>query len=427
MNTINYHTLFLQNTFHMLSLTKGINKLEMKNMHMENNSELVHYFSKSRNHIKTTEKSYRIIINQYANFNGLTMAELLDEAEDEEKQKIRWKDRKLKKRLIDYRAFLYDKYTYSTAKSRFSRLCSFYRHFEIEIHDLPKISTINVEKTHMGFKDLPTKDILKKALKISSPLIRAIILFMSSSGTARVDAMNLTIQSFINATNNAFVSYHNSNDIYDVLNELKGKEDIVPIFEITRQKTNKFYYTCCSPEAVSEIVDYLASRSTVLKPESPLFDIGVGKFIDSFRHINDTLGLGRLSNGNRRFTSHMLRKFHSTSLWNEKVSTEIVDALQGRGKDQTHSSYFYENPLKLREIYIENMACLTINVDVTKLDFKSDEFKKLENENELLKEENEKYKQVVENIDDRIERKIQEAMAVSSPGLSDEEFEELFS
>ena len=90
---------------------------------MDTNYELVHYFSKSRNHIKNTEKSYHIIINQYAKFNQLSMAELLEEAEEEEKQKIRWKDRTLKKRLIDYRAFLYDKYAYSTAKSRFSRLC----------------------------------------------------------------------------------------------------------------------------------------------------------------------------------------------------------------------------------------------------------------------------------------------------------------
>ena len=394
---------------------------------MSSNYDLVHYFSKSRNHIKNTEKSYHIIINQYAKFHGLTMQELLDEAEEEEKQKIRWKDRTLKKRLMDYRAFLYDKYAYSTAKSRFSRLCSFYQHFEIEIHNLPKISNINVDKTHMGFKDLPTKEILKKALKISEPLIRAILLFMSSSGSARVDTLNLTIQSFINATNNEYISYHNSDDIYDVLNELKDRNDVVPIFEITRQKTNKFYYTCCSPEAVTEIVDYLASRTTKLKPESPLFDLGKGKFIDSFRNINDTLGLGRLSNGNRRFTSHMLRKFHSTMLWNEKVSTDIVDALQGRGKDQTHSSYFYENPLKLREIYIEHLNCLTINADVSNINFKSEEYIKLENENEILREENEKYKQVVESIDERIEMKIQQALAVTDDHLSAEEFDDLFS
>ena len=396
-------------------------------MNMSSNYDLVHYFSKSRNHIKNTEKSYHIIINQYAKFHGLTMQELLDEAEEEEKQKIRWKDRTLKKRLMDYRAFLYDKYAYSTAKSRFSRLCSFYQHFEIEIHNLPKISNINVDKTHMGFKDLPTKEILKKALKISEPLIRAILLFMSSSGSARVDTLNLTIQSFINATNNEYISYHNSDDIYDVLNELKDRNDVVPIFEITRQKTNKYYYTCCSPEAVTEIVDYLASRTTKLKPESPLFDLGKGKFIDSFRNINDTLGLGRLSNGNRRFTSHMLRKFHSTMLWNEKVSTDIVDALQGRGKDQTHSSYFYENPLKLREIYIEHLNCLTINADVSNINFKSEEYIKLENENEILREENEKYKQVVESIDERIEMKIQQALAVTDDHLSAEEFDDLFS
>ena len=74
----------------------------------------------------------------------------------------------------------------------------------------------------------------------------------------------------------------------------------------------------------------------------------------------------------------MLRKFHSTTLWNEKVSKELVDALQGRGQDQTHASYFYENPLKLREIYIENMHHLCINWDVTNIDLKSPEYMQLE-------------------------------------------------
>ena len=82
----------------------------------------------------------------------------------------------------------------------------------------------------------------------------------------------------------------------------------------------------------------------------------------------------------------MLRKFHSTTLWNEKVSKEVVDALQGRGKDQTHSSYFYENPLKLREIYIENMQYLCINWDIANVDIKSPEYMELEKENNELRD-----------------------------------------
>ena len=129
--------------------------------------------------------------------------------------------------------------------------------------------------------------------------------------------------------------------------------------------------------------------------------------------------MGKLENGRRRFTSHMLRKFHSTQLYSEKVSVEIVDALQGRGKDQTHSSYFYENPLKLKEIYIEHLDAVTIDWDVNTIDLKSPEYIQLESENKELREENVKYKDIVENIDERIEAKIHDALSKGGDDLDD--------
>ena len=334
----------------------------------------------------------------------MSMVELLQEAEAEEEAGIRWKHRTLKKRLIEYRAYLYDNYAYSSARSRISKIMAFYKHFEIEIHPLPKIAEINVEKTHMGFKDLPDREIIKKALKISDPVTRAMILYMSSSGSARAETRNLTIQDFIDSTNNKFISYHNSNDIYEVIRELKDHDDIVPIFHLKRQKTNKFYYTFCTPEAVAEIITYLASRPKKLKPTDPLFDVGYTKFNECFQHTNDKLGLGRLENGRRKFTSHMLRKFHSTTLWNEKVPAEVVDALQGRGKDQTHASYFYENPLKLREIYIENMQHICINWDITNIDLKSPEYQKLEAKYKEKEDEIKEMKETLSQMDDVLAR-----------------------
>ena len=374
-------------------------------MEIQTDHDLINYFAKTRNLQKNTKRSYTIYIKQYSNYHNKTMIELIQEAEQEEEQGIRWKHRTLRKRLLEFRAYLYDNYAYSSAKSRFSKILTVYKHFEIEIHSLPKISTINVEKSHMGFKDLPDREIIKKALKISEPVARAIFLYMSSSGSARAETRSLTIQDFIDATNNEFVSYHQSNDIYEVINELKEHDDIVPIFHLKRQKTNKYYYTFCTPEAVNEIIAYLSSRTTKMKPDDPLFDVGFTKFNECFQKANDRLGLGKLENGKRRFTSHMLRKFHSTTLWNEKVSKEVVDALQGRGKDQTHASYFYENPMKLREIYIENMQHICINWDITNVDFKSPEYLKLEkqyNEKESQVEDMEKRLSKVERLFDNV-------------------------
>lgn len=364
-------------------------------MNMKTDAELITYFSKTRKLHPNTETSYRIYIKQYSEYNNMSMIELLQEAEDEEEAGIRWKHRTLKKRLIEFRAYLYDNYAYETAKSRFGKLLAFYRHFEIEIHQLPKISTINIEKTHMGFNDLPDKEIIKKALKISNPLMRAIILFMTSSGCARAETRSLTIHDFITATKD----YHNTEDIYEVINVLKNRDDVIPTFYLKRPKTNKYFYTFCSPEATSEIINYLASRTHKLKNEDKLFDISEQMFILHFKTINNKLGLGKLENGRGKFTSHMLRKFHSTQLYNERVSKELVDSLQGRGKDQVHSSYFWENPEKLREVYVENLNCLTINLDVNNLDIKSPEFLKLENENNSLRDELSKMDEIMERLE----------------------------
>ena len=102
----------------------------------------------------------------------------------------------------------------STAKMMFSKILTIYKHYEIEIHDLPKLS---VKKGHQNppitFNDLPDKEIIKKALDISKPRMRAIILFISSSGCGRSETVNLTIQDFINATSD----YHHNTEIYNVL------------------------------------------------------------------------------------------------------------------------------------------------------------------------------------------------------------------
>jgi len=82
---------------------------------------------------------------------------------------------------LGFRAYLYEKHACSTTKSIFSKLLAFYRHLEIEICPLFPISTKNIDEVAISFKDLPDKNIIKKALKISIPLMKSIILFMSSS------------------------------------------------------------------------------------------------------------------------------------------------------------------------------------------------------------------------------------------------------
>ncbi|AMK15263.1 tyrosine-type recombinase/integrase [Methanobrevibacter olleyae] len=320
--------------------------------------KLLDDLSKSRNLSSKTRQGYLNAINVYVLFNKKSFRDLLNEAEREEESGIRWKKRKLKQRLIDFRIYLQEKYLVSTAKVYFQRIISLYNHFEIEIHKLPPLSTKsgNIPKP-ITFEDLPTKEIIKNAVEIANPIMKSIILFMSSSGCARRETLNLTIQDFIDATQ----EYHNKNNIKDILNDLKDKDDLIPIFRIRRQKTNKFYFTFCSPEASKEIINYLFNQND-LKNTDKLFDINLYYLNKYFMEINDKLNLGKVGPYNK-FRSHMLRKFHASTLYNTQngLSLEEIDALQGRKKDSTHSSYFMENPYKLKKKYQDSLDAIIIS------------------------------------------------------------------
>ena len=224
---------------------------------------------------------------------------------------------------------------------------------------------------------------------------------MSSSGCARMETLNLTIGDFVKATED----YHRSNDIYEVLRRLKNNQTIVPLFYLRRQKTNKYYYTCCSPEATTEIINYLLSEQRYLQPDSPLFKINDQEFLKRFRSINNQLGLGKVGH-NIRFRSHMLRKFHASQLRESGLDMDTIDALQGRAKTEVRQSYFFDNPENIRESYIGHMDCLTINLDVNSIDIKSPEYVKLENENKSyqsqMDELNGKLDFIMQHIDEDI-------------------------
>ena len=361
-----------------------------------NNKTLIEEFVKARRLKKGTQEQYFIALNFYSRFQEKPLSELLKEADQEEEQGIRWKNRKLKQRLINYRNHLYENYVKSTAELKFALIKTFYKHYEIEIHDLPSVNKKNIKLSEpLKFKDLPDKELIKKALKIANPLMRAIILFMSSSGCARAETLSLTIQDYLDATK----EYHNTNDIQEAV-KLMHDKDIIPTFYLKRIKTNKYYFTFCSPEANKEIINYLLLREDLDNSkldELHLFKCNVAYFERHFAKINNTLDLGKIGAHNK-FKSHILRKFHATNLYNDKMSLEEIDALQGRGKDLTHSSYFTEDPTKLKEKYIEHLDCLTINMDVNQLDIKSPEFIQLENENTTLKDELTKMDDIMERL-----------------------------
>lgn len=305
------------------------------------NQRLIHKISKERNLKQSTISGYESSLNKYSEFHNQSLEFLLDEAVEEEKNLVPLKERKIKTRLMDFRKYLYESnLSAKTSRTYFSKVLVFYRHFEVEIPNLPEAQR---EKEYESeYRDLPTKEDIAKAIEISDSLMKAIILFMSSSGTARAETLSLSIEDFIKATGD----YHKSDDINDVINKLSKKDNIIPTFYLKRIKTNKYYYTYCSFEATTYILNYLKTRKN-LKNSDKLFDITESTLTLKFRQINDEMKWG-YKGKYRFFRSHTLRKFHASNI---QLSIEYIDALQGRGKSEIHETYIKENPEKLKKIY----------------------------------------------------------------------------
>ena len=344
--------------------------------------EIIKQFGKDRNIKYETLRNYQIYLQEYSMQQDKTLTELLNEAETEEEKGTRWKNRTLKKRLTQHRAYLYNKHAPSTAKGRMTRITTFYRHHDIEIHQLPPFNTRNLNNpAPVNYKDLPDKEIIRAAVDIATPVMKPIILFMSSSGCGRAETLNLTVDSYIEATKD----YHNGGSIQEIIETLNKIKDVVPTFNILRVKTNKYYTTFCSPEAVKAINNYLLSRSN-LTLNSKLFQINKDYFIQAFEEINNKLNLGKVGFYNR-FRSHALRKYHATTLYNDGMSLDNVNDLQGKTKNKTDSAYFMVNIDDLKLEYIRHLPALMISKEVEKITIKSKEFVELESENKDLKSE----------------------------------------
>jgi len=320
---------------------------------------LIKKYSNDKNIKSSTREGYTSAIKKYEQFHKRDIEDLIEEAKRE--MNLPLNKRKIKKQLIDFRKYLIRSDLSSrSAKTYFSKIKAFYRYHDVEIPDIPNIKYNREYQTN--YKDLPAREHIKRAVEISELGIQAMILFMASSGTAKAETLSLTVGDFIKATED----YHNNDSIASVLDTLENRS-IVPTFYLKRIKTDKYYYTFCTPEATSYIVKYLKSRPK-LKKSSKLFDYSSSAVTTKFREINDSNGWGFKGNY-RFFRPHALRKFHASNI---NLSSETVDELQGRGKSEVHDAYIKSKPEDLKKSYKSKMA----NVEIlkTKETKKDDEF-----------------------------------------------------
>ena len=347
------------------------------------NNELIKNLSISCNHSEATRRIYLNVLNAYSAYFNQSLQELLAEAEEDENNGIKWKRRRLKSKLIEYRHHQLEKYAFNTVKKNMNCIINFYKFYDIELQKLPRLNDKSIKKPQpIYFKDLPDKEIIREALTIATPFMKAVILFTCSSGCARAETLSLTIQDYIDALSEYIPN--KMNDIFDIIDYLAKIDNVIPTFDILRKKTNKYYITYCSPEAVKAINAYILTRKDNVTNESKLFKVHQDYLTELFEKINTAMGFGKVGKYNR-FRSHMLRKFHASALYNDGMSLDKVNDLQGKAKNKTDEVYFMTNPEDLKYEYIKHLPAITINTDVEKLSIKSPEYVQMENENKKLK------------------------------------------
>jgi len=357
---------------------------------------------------------YQSAVRAYEELNNMTLQELIEEADQEEENRIRWKSRKIKDRLVNFRNYLFANKSEGTAKRYLAGIKTIYTHYEIELQSLPSFNSKQIDRTYkMDYEDLLTKSELIDAYYEANNVTKCIIVFGISSGLSKIDMLRLTVEDFITACD----EYLTSNTLLEQLLELKAQNEVIPCFKDERQKTRSKYTTFCSPEASTHIVQYLLGRDAKLKNEynelvveyekkptdelkqkidshprklhltDRVFDVSEQHTGYVFRKINNKLQLGTAGKFGR-FRCHMLRKFHASTLLNSEIVTwtvEEIDTLQGRSMDITHQAYFKNSKDKLFNKYYECVDELMLFQQVHGID--EEAYEKLERENKFYKKE----------------------------------------
>lgn len=351
-------------------------------------------FMRKRNIKKQqTKNRYIVSLTSYCVYTEKSLSDILAEAKTEQKT-LDEEDRNIIDLLEEYRPWMSEQgLSNLTIRTRFNDILLFYRHNRIHI---PQLQTFNPnEEYELEYSDLPSEEDIQRAIDSTTSLAnKALFYFSASSGTAKQEISELTVQDFIDAT----YTYHNEIDNIDnVLKKLEGRDDIVPLFKMKRQKTGKKYHTCCTPQATKAIITLLRSKERI-KNDDPLFGLKYAGISKAFQRANLKHNWPKIKNY-YYFGCHRLRKRHASLLIRDK---ELANYLEGRKEDKLTQTYFFEDPEKVRDEYKRHIPALTIG-KAEYYGVASEEYEELKEENEKLKNSMEaqklEYEQKIRNLE----------------------------
>ena len=363
-----------------------------------NEDETFNVFCDAKNLTKNSRKKYANCLKNYTNFHGLTLDELLEEADEEEEKISRLTKRTIRKRLINFRTHLIHDKEYQASTITTNMICAkaFYRFNGIEVPEIPNITLPSSPNDFVEFEDLPTRNVIKTAVEATKlSKHKALFLFSFTTGSARMELTNFTFQQFLDGLEPYTTNARTPKDVIEQLDGKCEEKEVIPIFRMRRQKTDYYYNTITTPECVQFMINYLKTEAMNLKPEDRFFQLSEWGVSTAFKLINNKFRWGK--RGTRDyFSSHRIRALHA-SLIEDK---NLANYLEGRKPDPITQAYFKRDKDRLREKYKTHMHKFTIYANYMVM-INSEAY-------EQLKEENKEKDRLIAELRDEKDKEIQE-------------------
>lgn len=360
----------------------------------------------------STIRLYNTSIKAYENYHKLSIEELVNEALEEQAQRVPEHQIALYDRLIDFREHLAENKLGSTTEKYVQTIKNVYKKNRVILPYIPPINKKTIRRNpYISFKDILTKEEIRKAISVSSPETKIRIMTMATGGYTNEETRILTNKQFYEDT----YRYHQEDDPLEAMHKLAKMDNVIWETQLIRQKTQKPYFGFVNPETTQAIAQ-LKSSNEEYQLDAPLFKYSKRYFSKKLHALNKKLGLGE-AGGFGRLSPHTLRRFNATYLKGldltaeETIALSDIDELQGRSKTNTQDRYIKTNPLKQKLIYAKYMNNVSLynqytyeiwedDIIITRVTTDS-----LEKENTQLKEtlleitnSNDSLKKYIENV-----------------------------
>lgn len=331
------------------------------------------------NKSSNTKLSYFQAIRKYEEFHGMTIEEAVCEALDEQEQRVPSHQLKVIERIESFQDYLVNRdFVLNSIKLYIGRIKSIYKKNRVDLPYLEEVNPINTRKRDViEYKDILTKEELRKALQYMRLPAQARLMVMAQGGLSNKECDELSLKAFIDET----YKYHQCDDLEDALVWLANPNNpIIWITKIVRVKTGKPYYALIGSEAVNKIAESKLYEMGLSKNKNglsdKLLDITITSFGRVCRKVNQKCGFGKVAEESK-LRPHMIRKFNATNIrggvltYEEHIlSNSDIDEMQGRGKTSVQDTYIKTNPLQQKLLYakVMNNVCLFNKYDYELVD-----------------------------------------------------------